>query len=74
MVASRWLLFALGSIWVVSVVSGCHVDGCCYFLVAFGWLPVLPIGIWMVAVNFWYHLVVGWVILGSIWIVVVRSW
>ena len=39
-----------GAFWMVAVISWWPLDGCCYFLMASGWLLLLPDGLWMVAV------------------------
>ena len=53
LVASGWLLFFPGGLWMVAVLSWWPLDGCCYFLVASGWLLLFPGGLWMVAVVSW---------------------
>ena len=50
LVASGWLLFFPGGLWMVAVISWWPLDGCCYFLVASGWLLLFPGSLWMVAV------------------------
>ena len=37
-----WLLSICGGIWLAIVNSWWHLDGCCPFLVASRWLPLIP--------------------------------
>ena len=48
--ASGWLVFFLGGLRVVAVISWTHPDGCCCFLEASGRLPLLPGGYLVVTI------------------------
>ena len=42
--------------WWMAAISLWALDGCCYLLVASGWLLLFPGGLWMVAVISWWPL------------------
>ena len=42
---------AVASWWMAAVISWWALDGCCYFLMASGWLLLFPDGLWMVTVR-----------------------
>ena len=69
--------------WWMAAISWWPLDGCCYFLVASGWLLIFPDGLWMVAfISWWaldgccYFLVAsGWLLIfpDGLWMVAVIS-
>ena len=61
LVASRWLMLIFCGIQVVAINSK-----------ASRWLPVHPSGIWMVTVNFWWHLYGCCYFSVTFWVVVVH--
>ena len=45
-----------GALWMAAVISWCTLNGCCYFLVHFGWLRLFLGVLYMVGVISWYTL------------------
>ena len=47
-----FLAYIAGGLWMVAVDSWCLLDGCCQFLVLYGWLLLIPGALWVVAIIY----------------------